>query len=352
MVNLYVASVESAGKTALCAGIGKKLLSRGEKVGFFKPVQISGAGGTDESGDAAFVKEVLELTDPPELLSPIQVSLKDLWQNLTENAGEFTKKIKTAYTKVSRDKDIVIMEGLSGLSTDNVSTLACYRIVEALDAKVIIVLRYSATLKPSDLTRVSAELGQRLLGVIINFVPEPDIEVVGKKMTALFHEAGIKVLGVLPGVRNLLGISVADLVKSLDGEIVTCLDKTDEIVENVMLGAMTVNSGVDYFNRKENKAAVIRGERADMQLAALETSTRCLVLTNNTRPLPVVVFQAESKEVPVIVVKKDTSGAIAGIEQAFAKAAFNKPAKLKQFEGIMDNHLDFKSLCTVAGLKD
>ncbi len=351
MVNLYISSVEPGGKTALCAGIGRQLLNRGKKVGYIIPVQLSENDNANGYRDANFIKEALELKDTPELISPFHLSNRELWQNLTDEPEDFTQRMKKAYAKISKGKDVVIMEGLSGLTTDNVSTLACYRIVEVLDAKVIIVLRYSATLAPSDLARVAGELGKRLVGVVINFVPESKIEAVEQNLVASFQEAGIKVLGILPEVRSLMGVSVDELTGVLDGEILTCPENTGELVENVMLGAMTIDSGIDYFNRKENKAAVIRGERADMQLAALETSTKCLILTNNVAPLPAVVFQAESKHVPIMIVDKDTSGVIADIEQVFSKPAFNNSQKLKRFEGIIDKYLDFTSLYLSLGLK-
>jgi len=87
-----------------------------------------------------------------------------------------------------------------------------------------------------------------------------------------------------------------------------------------------------------------------MQLAALQTPTKCLVLTNNTRPLTAVVYEAESKHVPVMVVPKDTASAVADIERALANSAFNSPKKLKKLEEILDKYLDFKSLYSALGL--
>ena len=74
-------------------------------------------------------------------------------------------------------------------------------------------------------------------------------------------------------------ITVGELAEVIGGKIINHQEKSGEPVENYMLGAMVVDSGLDYFNRKKNKAAIIRQERLDMQLAALETSTICLVLS-------------------------------------------------------------------------
>ena len=351
MVAVYLTSVEAAGKTALCAGIGRKLLSQGKKVGYFAPVQLSETSGADGYKDAVFVKEAFELAESTELLCPTRLSRRDLWRSLTDEVAEFTQGLRQTYANISRGKDIVLMEGLSGLGVDNVSTLACYTIAETLDAKVIVVLRYSSTLNPAEIAQIGRKLEGRLLGVVINFVPKSRIEAVREHVAGSFEEAGIKMLGMLPEVTSLLGVSVKELAEVLEGEILTCPDNTGEIVENVMLGAMTPDSGVDYFSRETNKAVVIRGERADKQLAALETSTKCLILTDNSKPLEAVVHQAEDKHVPIMIVKQDTSGVIAGIEEALAKTSFHNPEKLRRFESILGHQFDFKALSSELGLK-
>jgi BioD-like phosphotransacetylase family protein len=351
MVALYIASVEADGKTALCAGIGKKLLNQGIKVGFIAPVQLSEPSNADGYKDATFIKETLGLTESTELICPIRLSRQELWQSLTDEVVDFTQRLKQAYRKISRGKDIALMEGLGGLGVDKVSTLACYTIAETLEAKVIIVLRYSPALKPSKIVPIGKKLGQQLLGVVINFVPESKMAVARQGLVALFHRTGLKVLGMFPEVRDLLGVTVSELAETLGGEILTSPENTSEIVENIMLGAMTPDSGIDYFGRKSNKAVVIRGERADMQLAALQTSTKCLILTNNLRPLPVVVSQAEEKHVPILLVKQDIPGVIAGIEEALAKTSFRHSQKLQKFGNILDAYFDFKALYLELGLK-
>ena len=285
------------------------------------------------------------------MLCPIRLSRQDLWRSLTDEVENFTQKLRQAYAQIARGKDVVLMQGLGDLGADKVSTLACYMIAEALDAKVIVVLRYSSILNPSEIERIGNKLEQRLGGVIINFVPEAKMEAVKQDLTVLFKEVGVKVLGVLPEVRSLLGLSVKELAEVLGGEILVCQDYVDGIIENVMLGAMTPDSGVDYFSRKSNKAAVIRGERADMQLAALETSTKCLILTDNLKPLPAVLCEAEDKHVPIMVVKQDASGIIAGIEEALTKASFHSPQKLQKFENILGSYFDFKTFYSELGVE-
>lgn len=350
MVALYLTSVEAAGKTALCAGIGKKLLNDGRKVGFLAPVRLSESAAVNGYKDTLFIKDVLGLEEPIDLLSPVHISRRDLWQSITEEAEDVKQKIKEAYAHISRNKDVVVIEGFSELGVDAVLTQACYKIVEMLDAKVIILLRYSLALSATEIAKISQGLGARLLGVVINYVPRSKIEAVPENMRALFQKEGITVLGVLPEERTLLGVSVGELVETLGGEILTCPENAGEIVENIMLAAMTVDPGPEYFNRKPNKAVVVRGERADMQLAALATSTKCLILSGNTKPMPAILCQAEDKGVPIIMVKQDTISTVTGITEALSRARFRSSQKLHRFNEILAQYFDFKTLYKQLGL--
>jgi BioD-like phosphotransacetylase family protein len=350
VVALYITSTESSGKTALCAGIGRKLIGRGLKVGFMEPVHVIETGKTDGCKDAAFIKDSLQLMESEDLMCPFRLSQHELWRNLAEDPANFSQSLKQAYRKVSRAKDIVIMEGLGDLVTDKVSTLACYMVADVLEAKVIIAIRYSPDLDVSKIVQIGQK-AKHLVGVIINLVPESKIETAGHQLATSFNKAGIKVLGILPEVRSLLGISVGELVQVLGGEILTFPEKIDEIVENVMVGAMTVDSGITYFKRKENKVVVVRGERADMQLAALETPTKCLIVANNVKPLPSVMARAQEKHVPIIMVKQDVSGTIAAIEKALTKASFRSQRKLDIFGKVLDSRFDFDALYSGLGLE-
>ncbi|MCJ7516168.1 MAG: DRTGG domain-containing protein [Dehalococcoidia bacterium] len=350
MVALYVTSTESAGKTALCAGIGRKLLDRGAKVGFMEPIHVIETGNTDGCEDAAFIKDNLKLIESEELICPIRLSQHELWRNLTEDMADFSQNVKQAYRKISRGKDVVVVEGLSNLVVDKVSTLACYTVADALEAKVIVVLNYSPNFDVSKIVQVGTKF-KHLMGVFINLVPQSKIETGGHQLAASFNKAGIKVLGIFPEVRSLLGVSVGELAQFLGGEILTCPEQSDGIVENVMVGAMTVDSGEMYFNRKEKKAVVVRGERSDMQLAALETPTKCLIVTDDVKPLSSVIARAQEKRVPIIMVKQDTSAAVACIEDAFIKASFRNRQKLETFSKVLDTCFDFKALYSELGLE-
>jgi len=324
---LYVTSLaEGAGKTTVCAGLARHLLSIGQRVGFLKPVITKGAGGSDS--DALFIKQVLGLDEPADSICPV-----------VGGQEKAVERVEEAYAQVSRGKNVVIIEGVCDRS-----------LVEALNARVIIVEGYSKELSQARLNDSYQGWGKYLLGVVLNKVPLRQLEYVRNKLASQFDMAGINVLGILPEDRVLLTLSVGELAERLQGEILNCAEKSEELVENLMLGAMTVDPGTEYFSRKANKAVVVRSERPDMQMAALEISMRCLILSGNAAPIQAVRYRAEDKGVPIIIVKNDTASTVAAIEGALNNVKFNQRNKLPKLAEIMEKNFSFQTVSQGLGL--
>ncbi|OGO17549.1 MAG: hypothetical protein A2Z02_02505, partial [Chloroflexi bacterium RBG_16_48_7] len=265
-----------------------------------------------------------------------------------EDSEDLIEEIKRCYAEIAEDKDFVLIEGLGGFTRDGDSTLACYRISEALNVPVLLILRYSDTLEPDILEKARKELGNRLAGVVINFVPEKKMAKAMNEAVAKFNDAGIKVLGLISEDRTLAGVSVGELAEKLGAEIITAKNNTEGIVENIMLASLPLEPAASYFGRKPNKAVVIRSERYDTQLAALETSTACLILTGNTEPQSMVTNFAEEKKIPVMLVKKETDEVLVDLEQATGLAAFNNRNKLSRLQQLLANW-DFKQFYAAIG---
>ncbi len=342
MAALYVTSSQAGvGKTAVCAGLGKHLMGDGKKVGFFKPIVADIKSPPIEAidSDTAFIKHVLALEEPIDSLCPV-----------IRRQGNLTNRIKKAYAKVSTGKDVVIVEGIWRQRPGSKPIEASYEIVEALDARVIIVEGYSQELSKAKFIDKYKDFGEYLLGVVLNKVPRSQMEQVYNQLSAQFGGVGIDVLGVLPEDRVLFGLTIGELAERIQGEILNCTEKSAELVENFMLGAMTVDPGPDYFGRRADKAVVVRGERPDMQLAALETSTKCLVLSGDVSPIHTVLQGAEDKGIPIILTKGDTVATVMSVEQALGKTKFNQEKKLPRLAEIMEQNFNFQALYRGLGL--
>jgi BioD-like phosphotransacetylase family protein len=148
----------------------------------------------------------------------------------------------------------------------------------------------------------------------------------------------------------LLSISVGELAEFLSGKILCGADRAEELVEHLMVGAMSVDSALTYFRRKPNKAVITGGDRPDIQLAALETSTKCLILTGNLQPSPIILGRAEEVGVPMILVRQDTLSTVEVIERFFGKTRFHQEKKVQRFEEMLEDRFDYGYLCSQLGL--
>ncbi|MFQ5827279.1 MAG: DRTGG domain-containing protein [Dehalococcoidia bacterium] len=340
MVALYIASLEeAAGRTALCLGIAQRLLETGKRVGFLKPVLVdheppaSGAG--DE--DTVFLKKALNLKGPDG--APLSLTLKELEKALAGEDKGFDKKLKDALSSASSGKDVVILEGLSG------QVQASAEIARRLGAKSLLVARYKRGLA-EELAIATQKFDSALLGVVINAVPANRMEAASALATG-----GIKLLGIIPQDRRLLAMTVGELAQYLGGQILNGDGGLDELVENLMVGALCLDPAPLYLNRRANKAVITRSGRSDVQLAALETPTRCLVLTGDTdQPNLQVMIQAEEKGVPIIQVEPDTLDILTSLEGALSQVRFRQEKKMGRLQELMHEHFDFEALSRGLGL--
>ena len=348
MIALCVASPEGqVGKTALCSAIGRRLQNEGKKVGYFKPVTVRPDGASDKETyrDCDFLNEVLELARPPETLCPVVVSQKEL-AAVGKGKAEMAKKVQESYKELSRDKDVMVIEGPAGLRKDSPSAELLAEILAAIPAKLMVVLQYSESPLKAELDAMDRTLKSKMIGVIINGVPSNRMALKGQLASGL----DTTVFGVVPQDRSLMGLSVKEIVEVLKAQEVTSGDGVSELVENVMVGAAVLDHGPTYFGRKSNKAVLVRGERPDMQLAALETATKVLVLTGGVRPIDQVLKQARRRKVPVVITQQDTLGALNLVSDAVQRAQFSHKQKLNRLDELLAQSLDFKGLYKALGL--
>lgn len=318
MVTLYLTSSQGGtGKTTLCAGLGKHLQKAGKKVGFLKLVAAGDRKGVDN--DALFMKHIFALPETVESICP-----------LINSQNNLAEGVKQAHAQVAPGKDVVIVEGLP--------LDASYGVVAALDARVIIVEGYASERVLPDYKK----FGAHLLGVVLNKVPKSKVGCAQSQTSNELSPAGINLLGVLPEDRALIAPTIGELTELVRGKILSGAEKSAELIENFMLGAMTIDPGPLYYSRKSDKAVLVRSERPDMQLAALETPTRCLILSGNTPPIPAVANRAQVKKIPIIMAGGDIKTLVTTIESAFSQAKFSQEKKLPRLAELIEKGFNFK----------
>jgi len=354
MKTIYITSAETfSGKSALCVGLGMQFRKDGLKVGYMKPINVNVPlrEGVPYDEDVIFAKRTYGMSEPLELISPVALTPAKLEQQLRGPEVDYQPKLMEAFTKMSENRDVLIMEGGRSLREGYVAGLPPKKVVELVDAQVIEVIRYDDTLLYDRAMTGQNYFGQNMVGVVLNEVPKQQMEFMNEVVVPYFTRRGIRTFGVLPKENMVSAPSVKELAEGLNAEILCSSECSDELVEHMLVGAMSVESALSYFRRKPNKAVITGGDRADIQLAALETSTRCLILTGHIYPSPAVINRAEELCVPVLLTRLDTLGSIEIIENFFGKSRFQSPQKIERFTEMLNAHFDFASLYKVMGIE-
>lgn len=353
MATLYVASTETfVGKSATCIGLLDRAGRDGFSTGYMKPVSVSVTRTEDAvlDEDAAFIREHFGLNEPLDRLAPVLVTQSAIDQIMRGQGPDFSKKLRDAYMAISRDKDFVVLEGANHWAEGSLVDLSADQVSDMLQAPVLLISRYRTTQAVDAILAVQRYLGDRLLGVLINQIEEPQLDFVRSRVVPFLEKKGIPVFATLVHDAPLAGITVEDLLDNLGGQYIGSPDLQSKLVEHLAIGAMGADAALSHFRRRANKAVFTGGDRSDLQLAALETSTSVLVLTGNIRPAPLVIDRAEERGVPLILLPDDTLTAIERAETIFGRIRFKQSAKVQRYTRLLDENFNFERLYESLGM--
>jgi len=357
MKSLYITSTEPySGKSAVCLALGKELQAKGLKIAYLKPMSTQPwrmPDGQLADEDAAFVCKTLGLDANPADLSPVVVTSTTLRSRLKGLPnGDLLEKVIGAAHKIGEGKDVLLLEGGASLREGYAMGLSNLRLAEALGAPALVMIRYHKEMQIiDDALTARFRLGDQCLGVIFNHVPPEGRQFIFEYVQPFLQGQNITLLGTLPDKPRLSALSVGELIDLLNAEVITEFIDVDALAENFMVGAMTVDSALSRLRRQQNKAVITGGDRADIQLAALETSTVVLILTGNLHPSPVVVHQAENIGVPILLVKQNTMEAVEIIDRAYGKTRLGQPEKLETFIRLIEENIHLDIIYAALGMQ-
>lgn len=327
-----ICSLESSsGKTAFVIGLARHLQTMGLRLGYLK---VATSGDTD-AADAAFVGEVLAEHGRAVVLEP-------RWGEVLA-ANPPVDPPRAAIDRLGSESDLVAIEAGDTLASGTPSGLSVFDLVAAAGGRALLVLRYRVDLLDNTLL-AARELGDSLLGVVINATPPSQLGKARDSLRRGLEAAGVRVFGVVPQDRVLRGISVRELGERLGAQVICCQDRLDDLVERLMIGTTTVDGALQYFRKHTNKAVITSGDRPDVQLAALATPTRCLVLTGGFPVDPSVQSRACEAGVPLLVVEQGTLGAVERINHAITHSRFRQRAKIDQAQALLGRDVDFAAI--------
>jgi hypothetical protein len=302
--------------------------------------------------DSAFVQSALGLAEGSLVPSPVIVTPESLRQRLEAGQPEdLLPRVLAAAEQAGRDMDVLLLEGGATLREGYAMGLSNPRLAEALGAPIVVVVKYHAEMQClDDALTAQFRLRQLLLGVIVNAVPPEGEEFVQRHVGPFLKRAEIRMLGALPRRSTLSAMSLGELSKLLGATVLTKDFDPQRLAQAFTVGAMTLEAALSRFRRQQDKVVITGGDRADIQLAALETSTVALILTGNLHPSPLVLQQAEAVGVPVLLVPTNTMETVEKIERTYGKTRLGQPEKLEAFMELMAAHVDTAAILQGIGL--
>jgi len=336
-----------SGKSLLAWALGLLFERDGLKVGYFKPVGVQPevVDGVLTDHDAHLMKNVLKLKDPYQLICPVVLNHDMVFAVFRRKADNALRAIEEAYRKLSLNKDIVIIKGGNSFFDGSIVGANGANLTKALDTKVLLVDRFISDVTFVDNVRFIRELvGDRLQGVIITQVMPEKIDYAKNVIVPFIEGDGIPVFGVIPEDKFLGAISIRKACEVVAGEVICCKDRLEELATNYVIGAMDLELAINYFRRINNKIVITGADRSDLQIAAMETSTKGIILTGGRYPNSVVIGKAEEKGIPIIVVNLDTYSTIERLDKAVITLDFEDEKKIVRYLDLFKKNVNIKRL--------
>ncbi len=345
--SLYIASTQgSGGKTTIAVGLCMALRSRGLDAGYFKPVGTLAAHASEVllDEDAEFVAELLELEDDLTDICPVVLDEDALHDVLSGTEVDAMARVKAAYERIRAGKDIVVCEGLGEIWQGRFLRTSGAEVVAELDLGTLLVAKFAGARLLDDIIYVKDALKQHLLGVLFNMVPESRLALVQDEYAHFLAKNDVESYGALVSSAMLSAVSVGEIVEALEGTYVCGERYGQRLVETYMIGAMSPEHALRYFQLTPNKVVIVGGDRAEIVLAALDTPTVAVVLTGSYVPGPAVVERAEERGVPLVSVETDTVSAADGMRRLFGRLRVKDRTKIELIARLIDESVDVDRL--------
>lgn len=305
MEKIVVASTNrSAGKTCFCAGLMK---AANKKCGYLKPLgdRLIYSKKKLWDSDAAYITETFKLSENPEdlTLGFEHSKLRYMFDKQTVK-----KKITEMAERAGRGKDLLIIEGGSELWHGASVHLDALSISRILKAKLILIVDGDDFDVMDDIffmTKYLDTSGVKFAGVVINKIR--DVEDFRQSYSSELRREKVNVLGILPKIEGLTYYSARYLSDRIFAKNITGEAGMENEIKNVFVGDMSAHSAAtNTAFKRENKLVITSGDRSDMILAAIESSTSAIILTNNILPHQNIISKAIDAKIPLLSVESDT----------------------------------------------
>jgi BioD-like phosphotransacetylase family protein len=190
----------------------------------------------------------------------------------------------------------------------------------APEARAIVV---SDAAGGSDLASFCNSVGSRLAGVVLNRVPTTRRD----RILEESRTEGLEVLLDLPEDRLLATPSLGDVAAALNAQTMYFDGNGNRPLDRAVIASISADPGQGYFLHRDANSVIVRSDKPDLQLAALNAGATCLIVTGELPILGYVLERAEADEIPIIRTPMETLDAVKGIEELYGGGPFSGSAE-------------------------
>jgi uncharacterized protein len=331
-------SSKSSGKTGVILGLNGAL---GKKAGYMKPLgdRLIYQKKRLWDYDSALLTNLWNLQEHPEDLS---IGFEHAKLRYKYDAETIVEKLREVASRTGVGKEILFVEGGMHLGYGLSVNLDAVSVAKALDGELVMVISGSEGTVADDMAFIKVHLnlnGVKFKGVIINQIH--DLEDFNASTLPSLSKLGIPILGTLPYQSELSRFTMRFVADILFSKILAGEENLDNEVEHIVIGAMAVGSALrETVFTREKKLLITSGDRTDMILAALDSGTSGIILTNNILPQSSVVARASELKIPLLLVSLDTFLAAKQVDDREPLLTRHEPKKVELWKRLVKEHVD------------
>ena len=183
---------------------------------------------------------------------------------------------------------------------------------------------------PSEMVAFVRSAGP-VAGIILNRLPVKRLPAV----KGAYEAAGVRPLALISEDRVLAAPTLGQAAEALQAEGEFMKENADRTLDRPAIASIAADPGQAYFTRTEAEAVIVRSDKPDLQLAALNAGAGCLIVTGGLPVLSYVLERVEEDEIPLLRTDLDTKQAVAAIEGLFGSAPFRGDEKAGRAESLL-----------------
>jgi BioD-like phosphotransacetylase family protein len=360
MKAIYVAATgQHVGKSTSSIGLMHLFRSRGLRTGFMKPVGQTTID-IDEirvDKDALLMKLIFDLPDELPPMSPVCIP-SGFTSEFIRNRHKYTHlkdSIVAAFQIISRDKDIVIVEGTGHAGVGSILGLSNATVARMLGIPIILVVQGGIGSSIDELMLNAAlfqQEGVEILGVLVNKVMEGNYAKVRELVSDDLAFKGFDALGFVPFQPSLSMPHVYQVCRRVGAEIIYGEHEMTEYVENVAIAAMAPQNFIGRLSH--GSLVIVPGDRVDNILVAINyhllgqkqrSRIAGILLTGGLLPDPSILDLVQRSGIPLMLSKEDTYGVASKVVSMTVKTQSTDLAKIELIQALYTEFVDMTTLC-------